>query len=52
MPLRHLSLKIQDVEFYSTSFLGLENVWILGRITECRIQQRRMEFDVLYIEST
>ena len=37
-PYTHLSLK--KVEFYSTSFSALQNVAILGRITERRIQDK------------
>ena len=42
----HLSRKIQYVEFYSTSFLGLQNWLILGRIAESRIRRKVQGWDM------
>jgi len=42
----HLSRKIQYVEFYSTSFWGLQNWLILGRIAESRIRRKVQGWDM------
>ena len=45
-PYTHLTLNLQYVEFYSTSFLGLQNWLILGRIAESRIRRKVQGWDM------